>query len=237
MKKLIQSSLIASVLFVGSAADAFTLNFGATSVFTNSERTGASATAEFAFTDHADGVQIDLTFQNTTGATTFGDGATSATLTGIAFDFYTPNSGVTGFVGGSSLDTLIEGVDAQPFDTLDIGIADNTNFNGGNANGGLATGGTDFASFILEGTGLSASALETAFFTGFDDGSLDFSARFQQVEGDSGYSGSGSDKLLGGTITGGPTPAPVPEPSTYAMFGAASLMLGFVSYRSRNRKS
>ncbi len=29
----------------------------------------------------------------------------------------------------------------------------------------------------------------------------------------------------------------VPEPSTYAMFGLASLMLGFVGYRSRNKKS
>ena len=33
------------------------------------------------------------------------------------------------------------------------------------------------------------------------------------------------------------TNAIVPEPSTYAMFGLAVAMLGFVGYRSRNRKS
>ena len=35
----------------------------------------------------------------------------------------------------------------------------------------------------------------------------------------------------------GPGPSAVPEPSTYAMFGAAFLMLGIAGYRSRNRKS
>ena len=39
-------------------------------------------------------------------------------------------------------------------------------------------------------------------------------------------------------VRGGGTPPPaVPEPSTYAMFGAAFLILGVAGYRSRNRKS
>ena len=39
------------------------------------------------------------------------------------------------------------------------------------------------------------------------------------------------------TAAGGLNPGTVPEPSTYAMFGAAFLILGITGYRSRSRKS
>ena len=38
-------------------------------------------------------------------------------------------------------------------------------------------------------------------------------------------------------LTTDPPPVkPIPEPSTIVLFAAASLMLGFIGYRSRNKK-
>ena len=143
---------LAFVLSTNIASATIILNFDSTSTSSNNPATGASARTELSFSDVAGGVKIDFGFRNTTGEITpFGAGATTSKLTGVAIDLYSPNTGVSGFVGGSFLDTLIQGADAQPFGTLDIGIADNGNFNGGNANGALAEGQTDTASLILWG--------------------------------------------------------------------------------------
>ncbi len=50
------------------------------------------------------------------------------------------------------------------------------------------------------------------------------------------HNGHNSDLTSDWLFTGTAVPA-VPEPSTYAMFGLAGVMLGFASYRSRNRRS
>ncbi len=201
---------LAFVLSASVANATIILNFDSTSTSSNSPATGASAKAELSFSDVAGQVKIDFGFRNTTGElTAFGAGATASKLTGVAIDLFSPNTGVSGFVGGAFLDTLIQGAAAQPFGTLDIGIADNGNFNGGNPNGALAQGQTDTASLILSGTGLTAINLESAFATGFTDGTLNFVARFQQVN-----AGAGSDKLQGGTCCdGGVPPTAIPEPA------------------------
>ncbi len=206
---------LAFVLSANIANATIILNFDSTSTSSNTPATGASARTELSFSDVGGQVKINFNFRNTTGElTAFGAGATTSKLTGVGIDLIS-NTGVSGFVSGTSLNTLISNAPLSPYGIFDIAIADNGNFLGGNANGALAEGQTDTASLILSGTGLSAVNLESAFLTGFSDKSLNFVARFQQVN-----AGEGSDKLLGGCIGGSDQcGTSVPEPVTLALLG------------------
>jgi hypothetical protein len=190
------TSLAASLVVGATGASAATLNFdNTTSVSSNNPFTGASGSLMLTFMDTAlVGVaSVFASVTNTTGVgTAFGAGATISTLTGVGFDFLTGVTYVSNsFLGGSIFDTLILGADAQPFDTLDIAIADNNNYNGGNANNGLSEGSSDTASFRLNYTDYTnAAALDAAFGSAFAAGTLQASMRFQQVN-----AGAGSDKL------------------------------------------
>ncbi len=219
MKNSFSTLVGASTLALGMAlttmagsAQAFVVNFGPESTSSNSPATGASASVDFSFTQSGTDVLLELDITNTTGLIpSFGDGATSSKLTGIAFDLVAGTSYVDGtFIGSSYLDTIIQNADAQPFGTLDIGIADNNNFNGGNANDALPEGVSTTVSFLI-GQNLNASVVESAFFTGFSSGDLGLVARFQQVNGTNIQ--GGSDKLSGGEV--------VPEPLTILGAGAA----------------
>ena len=195
-------ALVSSVL-VPTAAQAFSIQLGPGSQSSNNTPTGASALVDFTFTQMGNDVEIGLNITNTTGVLpAFGDGATTSKLTGIGFDlggFQALDALGLSLVGGSFtntgfLDTLIEDAAFQPFPSLDVGIADNNNFNGGNANGALPEGQSTTASIKVTGTNpLIAGVLENLFLTGFTDGTVDIGARFQQVN-----AGEGSDKLLGG---------------------------------------
>ncbi len=216
MKNTFSTLVGASTLAVGmtlttmaGSAQAFVVNFGPESTSSNSPATGASASVEFSFTQSGTDVLLELDITNTTGLIpSFGDGATTSKLTGIGFDLVAGTSYVDdSFASDGFLDTIIQNADAQPFGTLDIGIADNNNFNGGNANGALPEGVSTTVSFLI-GENLDASVVENAFFTGFSDNTLGLVARFQQVN-----AGEGSDKLSGGEV--------VPEPLTILGAGAA----------------
>lgn len=233
----ITSVLYSMIASVGVAlagimpAQAFSVTFGEDSTSSNSPATGASAFVDFMFSDVSGGVQLDLLIENTTGTSTFGAGATESRLTGIAFDLV---SGVGidqgSFTNTGFLDTLLTNVTFQPFSNsvgdFDVAFADNNNFEGGNANGALPQGQSTTASILLN-TALGSSALEQAFQTGFSNGSLDFAARFQQVN-----AGAGSDKLLGGTVT----PEPVPEPLTI-LGSATALGVGALLKRKADKKT
>ena len=74
----------------------------------------------------------------------------------------------------------------------------------------------------------TAAQFEAAMLAGFQGGTLNFGARFMQVN-----AGAGSDKLLGGTVTsdGPPTPTAVPEPATLAMALSGLIPIGFTGLR------
>ncbi|MGD1713556.1 hypothetical protein, partial [Dapis sp. BLCC M172] len=191
---------IASTVLLPTSAEAFTFNFGADSTSSNSPATGASASVDFGFIQQGSDVKIELGITNTTGSSIFGDGATASKLTGIGFDLLDGLSFAGSFNSDGFLDTFIENAAFNPFDTLDVGIADNNNFLGGNANGALAQSQSTNVSFLVSGANLVAATLENDFFTAFTNQTLDIGARFQQVN-----AGAGSDKLLGGTTGGGTT--------------------------------
>lgn len=238
----ISSVLYSAIASVGVAltaimpAQAFSVVFGENSESSNNTATGASALVDFMFSDVSGGVQLTANITNTTGDSIFGAGATTSKLTGIAFDIVSGvGADTNSFNSPAFLDTLLRNVDFKPFSNrsnvgdFDIAFADNNNFEGGNANGALSQGNSTLASILLT-TGLGASAVEQAFFNGFSDGSLNFAARFQQVN-----AGAGSDKLLGGTINGGTTdPEPVPEPFTI-LGSATALGMGTLLKRKANK--
>lgn len=242
LKACAKAAAIGTALIFTSAASAnIILTWDGSSNSSNGTATGASATAEFVFSDVGSEVLIGMTIRNTTGELpSFGSGATTSKLTGIAFDLVTPNDLANAtFTAGQYLDTLIKAADAQPFGTIDVGIADNGNFNGGNANGALPEMTTDNVSLQLDFKGASASDVETAFFAGLSNGSLSSVARFQQVN-----AGAGSDKLSSGgvstssstsTSSNGVPPTGMPAPGVLALIGAG--LLGSVVARRRGRNA
>jgi hypothetical protein len=225
---------ISTVLATTFPASAFTYKFGADSESSNTPATGAAATVEFDFQDLGNNqVQIDLQIKNTTGEETFGVGATTSKLTGVAFDMF-DNLNLVSSNLGTELDTLLEDVSFAPFSgtvgNFDFALADNNNFLGGNANGALAEGLTNNVSLVFDGlNGESVDAFRTRFEAALESETLNIAARFQQVNG------SLSDKLLGGELISDtpdpdPTDDPVqtPEPGTLLGFGllAGTLILG-----------
>ena len=202
--------------------DAFTLSFGENSISSNDPLTGASGDATFSFADEGEDVRVSVKVTNTTGTTTFGAGATSATLTGFGFDLLTgdmvamPN----GATLGDALDTFLTGAAFQPFGSLDVAFADNNNFNGGNANDGLKTGAMTTGSFLLD-TSRDATGAATAYETAFFSGGLQAGLRFQQVN-----AGEGSDKLVFVPTTTAPPPPPPPPPSVVPLPAAGVMLLG-----------
>ena len=243
-RSLAQStSLLSSVLATGSfiigssllaaPADAFTISFDSTSTSSNSPATGASASVDFSFTQQGSDVLLNLDITNTTGTiASFGSGATTSKLTGIGFDLLGGLNAIAGsFTSSGFLNVLaLEGsgdTSLNPFGSFDVAVLDNNNFEGGNANGALPQGQSTSVSFLLSGTGLVAGDLESDFLAGFNDGSLQAVARFQQVN-----AGAGSDKLLYNPPTPQPeTPASVPEPSTLI-----GLMLTGGAFKALRRK-
>ena len=179
---------------LAAPALAITLNFDdTTSVSSNNPFTGASASVDLSFSDVGIGVfEVAGTVTNTTGSVpAFGAGATEATLTGFGFDLLAGVDFAGLFTSTGNLDTLIEDADIQPFDSLDVAVADNGNFIGGNANTAVEEGESSSFTFQLSSAlFLSAADLETAFNDAFLAGDLQASIRFQQVN-----AGAGSDKL------------------------------------------
>lgn len=208
---------LAIALSTAVPAQAFTFAFDSTSQSSNSPATGASALLTFDFTDVTPNtIKVNLKVENTTGDTTFGSGATASKLTGIALDLL-PGLTASSFVGDQYLDTFLTNVDFNPFSNsvgnFSIGIADNGNFEGGNANQALPQGAASQISFVLSGftPGKTAAELEAEFLAAYsnpNDG-VDIAARFQQVN-----AGEGSDKLLGGTPDDDDDEVTVPEPAT-----------------------
>lgn len=113
-----------------------------------------------------------------------------------------------------------------------MAILDNNNFSGGNANAALPEGQSTLVSFEFI-SGDDAATLESNFFNGFNDGSLDIVSRFQQVN-----AGAGNDKLLGGTISPNPDPDPDPDPTSVPEPGSlaamALLAIGAINYLKKN---
>lgn len=230
---LATSTLLQAIESPQAAAGMILLDFGQNSISTNSPHTGAAGTVTLDFTDHLSGyVQVTATVKNTTGQTTFGAGATSATLTGFGFDLVDGVSYVTNsFVAGTALDTAILDAQASPFGSLDFAAADNGNFLGANANGGLSTGSVDVFSLGLHASlnspALTAAAMMQQFQTAFGNPTdLDAVMRFQQVN-----AGAGSDKLL--YVDPDPNPNPtVPEPSSIAFWS----LMAFAGMKRRRQR-
>lgn len=234
MKNLIQSVLLTGILVLNSVANAsITLVFDETSVSSNDTgtATGASATVNLSFSEQVadSSVLLTMTFDNTTGDFSFGNGATESKFTGFAFDLDNAVNSIGTFSGGTFFDTeFSSGTSFPPFtdtsDNFDYAVGDNNNFLGGNANGALAKNdGTDIATVVLN-TDLSFSQLEQEFFDGLSSGDLRFAARFMQID-----NGENDDKLLGGTV--------VPEPSTYALIFSVVSLITVIGCRSRSEKA
>ncbi len=222
-------SLAATPAHAGSL---FALDFSANSTSSNNTLTGASGLVGFMFADESGDVRVTLDIENTTGSPLFGDNATSSKLTGFGFDLLTGVSYVVdSFVGdtdGHFTDLLLN-ANAQPFDSLDLAVADNNNFNGGNANGALPEGDSANVSFLLDSTQNAADlgvAFQAAFFS---VPRLQASLRFQQVN-----AGSGSDKLLFKPPISNSPPIVTPLPAGLLLMLSA---LGVIGVMARQRRA
>ena len=215
-------SLTATSAHAGSL---FALDFGADSTSSNNPLTGASGSVGFMFTDEGGHVRVMLDIENTTGSQLFGDNATSSKLTGFGFDLLTGVSFVAGsFVGDADnhFTELLLNADAQPFGSLELAVADNNNFNGGNANGALPANDSANVGFLLDSTQNAAdlgAAFQAAFFS---VPTLQASMRFQQVEG--GNNNGASDKLLFN-----PPMSVMPLPAGFLLMLSALSVIGLIA--------
>lgn len=215
-----------TLLPLAAQADTISLIFDGSSTSSNTPATGASGTVDLTFTDQTSGdVLLTLDITNTTGTIpSFGDGATTSKLTGFGFNLLTDVTYVaSSFAGDTNLTTLLQNANAAPFGPLDLAVADNNNWQGGNANNALPQGSSNTVSLQLTvGAFGDASGLASAFFEGFSD-DLTSVMRFQQVN-----AGAGSDKLTNPTV--------VPLPAAAWLFGSALLGMAGIGYRG-TRKS
>ncbi len=196
---------------------------------TSTEDTGASALATFDFFDEGEDVRVNLSVDNTT-STEIGGYLTSIVFglpgdTTYANDLSQTGSELT-FTNSPSVNPFDNDPDTDDFD---IGFGTNGQFEGGgNPNQGIAAGSTGTFSFLLDTESImSAATLESAFATGFADGSIDAAVRFR------GLADGGSDKVLYN-----PQPAPVnPEvvPLPAAGWLLAGGVAGLAALRRRNR--
>jgi hypothetical protein len=219
---------IASSAFTATPAQAFSLSIAPQ--YGSTENTGATAKLDFNFVQQGAQVLLNLNIKNTTNGSA-GLGATAATLVGVAFDLPTIVSTFTYNAGSSAFTKTYNNVSIPGLtqNTFSVGIrsAGADNFVGGNPQAGLTAGQSSSVSFLLSGTSLTAANVESAFQSGFQDGSLQAGGRFQQVN-----AGGGSDKVLAGGVTGGADTTAVPEPTTLGGLALGGAILA----RLRSRK-
>lgn len=238
--------LFAGLLLIGgvdaSATPAFTLNYD--SQYGSTENTGSKASVGFTFTEAAppagDGeFSLLLDIANLT-PTDIG-----STLMGFGFNLPEGVSVLAGTYEDLSgyFPNLLFNVTLNPYNEVDIVIALNNKFTGGNPNGGLTEGLTAQVSFdLITDPILDVAGIANAFIDTLGDcyASESCYGRFQAV----GPEGDDSDKVLGDisvTITQPPpSPAPppspdiaVPEPSVLSLLGVGLLGLGFRNSRRK----
>ncbi|MEG4396989.1 PEP-CTERM sorting domain-containing protein [Microcoleus sp. BROC3] len=214
---------IASSLLTATQAQAFALSVDPQYGTTNGTGTGATATLDFNIVQSGADLLLNLGITNTTGTKATAGGATDSSLVGVAFDVL---SGVTASVkstAGSSFTTFWQNVkiDGLQKDGFDYGISTpREEFNGGDPKEGLYKNQSTLVSFLLTGSSLSAAQAESAFLTGFQNGTLKAGVRFQQV---SGSNIGTSDKVMAGVSADAEA---VPEPTTIAgmVMGLGSLV-------------
>ena len=214
---------IASSLLTATQAQAFSLSAHPDYGTTNGIGTGATATLDFNFADSAAGVLLNLGITNTTGTQATAGGATNSSLVAVAFDVLNGVNASVQSTAGSTFTQFWNGVDISGLHNgFDYGISTPRNsFNGGNANAGLYKNQSTLVSFLLRGTSsLTAAQTESAFLTGFQNGTLSAGVRFQQVAGSAVGT---SDKVMAGVPVAS---EPVPEPTTIAgmVMGLGSLV-------------
>lgn len=211
MKNFLMTSAALIALCAGPATAAtILLDFSGSNVYsTNPSATGASATVGLDFADVGGDVQITFSVINTTGALAFGDGATEATLTAFALDLLgdlTLISTVPTLISGvtTALDTLLTN---ETFSGISNGgggagafgfvLSNDNNLEGGSAGDGMEAGENAIVS-LLFGTAMTALETYDAYLAALfaTDPTVNAALRFQRVDGDDGYDGAGSDKLL-----------------------------------------
>jgi hypothetical protein len=214
---------LASTALTAAPAQAFGLSIAPQ--YGSTENTGATAKLDFNFVQQGAQVLLNLNIKNTTNGSA-GLGATAATLVGVAFDLPTIVSTFTYNAGSSAFTKTYTNVSIPGLpnvsNSFSYGIrsAGTGNFVGGNPQAGLTAGQSSSVSFLLSGTSLTAAGVESAFQSGFQDGSMQAAGRFQQVNGP-GMNGA-SDKVL----------AAVPEPTTLGGLALGAAILA----RLRSRK-
>ncbi|MBD1828233.1 PEP-CTERM sorting domain-containing protein [Microcoleus vaginatus GB1-A2] len=214
---------IASSLLTATQAQAFSLSVAPEYGTTNGIGTGATATLDFNFVQSGADLLLNLGITNTTGTKTTAGGATNSSLVAVAFDVLSGvSASVKSTAAGSTFTKFWQNVDISGLHNgFDYGISTPRNtFNGGNANGGLYKNQSTLVSFLLTGSSLSAAQAESAFLTGFQNGTLKAGVRFQQVDGSRVGT---SDKVMAGVSADA---EPVPEPTTIAgmVMGLGSLV-------------
>jgi len=214
---------IASSLLTATPAQAFSLSVAPQYGTTNGIGTGATATLDFNVVQSGADLLLNLGITNTTGTQATAGGATNSSLVGVAFDVLSGvSASVKSTTAGSTFTKFWQNVDISGLHNgFDYGISTpRKSFNGGNANGGLYKNQSTLVSFLLTGSSLSAAQAESAFLTGFQNGTLKAGVRFQQVDGSRV---GDSDKVMAGVSADA---EPVPEPTTIAgmVMGLGSLV-------------
>lgn len=215
--------VVASSLLTATQAQAFSLSVAPEYGTTNGIGTGATATLDFNFVQSGADLLLNLGITNTTGTQATAGGATNSSLVAVAFDVLTGvSASVKSTAEGSTFTKFWQNVDISGLHNgFDYGISiPRKEFEGGNANEGLYKNQSTLVSFFLTGSSLSAAQAESAFLTGFQNGTLKAGVRFQQV---SGSKVGDSDKVMAGVSADA---EPVPEPTTIAgmVMGLGSLV-------------
>lgn len=247
--------IAATCIMAPSAAQAFTFQIGPNSESSNDQPTGASAQLKFDFTQNGDDVWLNLGIFNTTGKIEpFGGEASTATLTGLAFDFASSVAFDSDSLTYNSLESnfteLYREVNLQPFSnrdrdsvgSFDVGIgleppASNGNGGNGNGNGGDSLQGSNPQGGLTAGDRTEVRFSFSPSTAGTSLAANDFAQAFER-EIRSGnlnvaarfqeVNGDGSDTLLGGRVTNGDRPTQVPEPAAVGALGLTAAGLGLL---------